>query len=414
MIAIYTLSMNNSDKQVKTNASSGEFSKKLSPYEIIVGVVSRKWDTLVVRRIDSNEDQVFDLTKEVESKTMSELITIGADQLLGWKTEMRHKEDHEMAMAVDLSVNSKTSNDGAFAASFHLPPDNKVPIKSEFGGFSPGKKKGQSNDIFNVDDDSDEDTGEVWKPSQNKMMQKYKKPMGEKNGISWYCSYPFKHIHSDAVDLFVTMDLPFDAWFIRADQITCLFSLKADDQNKDMPFWQKSFKEVPIRKQAHGANEYKRRSKGKGNSAGRTVNKITFVLRYHASQLKLTDNILQMAIGKITNFFKRKANPGHHTFLFLKENAPGIIEHFKKQFSDDTKLIKYLDDTLVDVFSREKFLAEGTPLDRFYMDYTIKEFLQATGVRTWNDVKDWERVYKDTEVKDLKPFKNIEHKPFDE
>lgn len=401
MIAIYNLSMNNSDKQVKTNASSGEFSKKLSPYEIVLGVISRKWDTLVVRRKDSDENQVFDLTKEIESKNMHELITLGADQLLGWKTEMRHKEDREMAMAVDLAgtINSKTDDDQC--------------VKGESSGFSPGKKK-EFDDIFNVDDDSDEDTGEVWKPSQNKMMKKFKQSVGEKNGITWWCSNPFKHIHSDAVDVFVTMDLPFDAWFIRADQITCLFSLKADDNNKDMPFWQKSFKEVPIRKQAHGENEYKRRSKGKGNSAGRTVNKISFVLRYHASQLKLTDRIIQNAIGKITNFFKRSANPGHNTFLFLKENASGIIDHFKKQFSDDTKLIKYLDDTLVDVFSRQKNIVEGTSLDRFYMDYTIKEYLQATDVRTWNDVKNWESVYKETQAKDLKPFDKIEHKPFDE
>lgn len=408
--------MFDSAKQANDNLKSAAFTKDLTVSDMMVKLESKEIDTVLVRRIDSNEDEVYDLHKPQDLINMANRIQHDGNHLLGWKAINRHVEDRAVASAIEIDgvINSTKEPEvkvtGASFVKGFTPPDNVEMGKASAGdGVVVKKNKGQYN---NMNNDDGGDILAVWKPSPDKLKKQVKR-VSSKSGVGYFVSFPFPHLNDDHIDFNIVMDIPYEAWFLQAAHISCMFCLQADDIGYELPHWQKSFREVAIRKQAYGDNEYKRRLTGKGNSAGRTINKISFVFRIKKSETSMFHPMLMSAFKKIERLFHRMAQPGASCLTYMKENAPGIVDYFRKQYPSDDKLEMYLNDTLVECFSRQRNVVLDTHLDRFYMDNTIKEFLKATGVHSWETVGDISTVYKDW-PKAIQQWDNIEHKPYDE
>ena len=375
-----------------------------------------KIDTVSVRRKDSDEDEVFDLHKGHELVALTQVIGGTTDHLVGWKLIQRHKEDRDLAKAMEVEsivnqTNPSTPLKGAFAEGF-TPPSTTTPAKASAAEQQGETTKIKGENIFNMDND-DEDVIAVWTPKANALQSKVKQQgTGSKSGNTYFVSPPFPHTNEAKISHAIVFETAREAWFLHAGHLSVMFELMANDLKYQLPEWQASFTEVPIRKVAYGDNEYKRRNSGKGNSVGRTINKIMFVFTYKVSEEPMFQQMLLSAFKKIERLYHPAAQPGSTCLTYMKENSPGIVDYFHKQYPEDDKLEAYLHQTLVDVFARKRTVVLDCHLDRFLMDNQIKEFLQGIGVNGWDEVN-LDRVFKNW-PKPIMQWADIEHKPYDE
>lgn len=362
---------------------------------------------------------MFNLHKTNDILTLKAILEGDTAGLLGWKVVQRHKEDHDTAkaVAIDSVLNPSTpekgesKTQGSFVKYFTPPcslDSNKKATTAESGETS--KNKGKN--IFDGNDGEGGVTEAVWSPKPDKLKGQLKR-VTTKQGVGYFVSFAFRWLYEPKISYLVVVEVPRESWFIHSGHPLTLFELQAQDLKYDMPAWQASFTETAIRKCSYGENEYKRRNAGKGNSVGRTINKITFVFTIKVSEEPMFHQMLLSAFQKFERLYHPAAQPGASILTYMQENSPGIVDYFHKQYPDDDKLEAYLHQTLVDCFSRKRNVVLDCHLDRFLMDNSIKEFLQETGVHSWNEVANMDRVYKNW-PKAIMQWDNIEHKPYDE
>ena len=99
----------------------------------------------------------------------------------------------------------------------------------------------------------------------------------------------------------------------------------------------------------------------------------------------------------------------------MKENTPGIVDHFNKTYPTEEKLEKYLHETFSDVYGCSRNTIHVVHLDCLFMDHNIKEFLEMIGVNSWEEVgENMARVYKNWPKKSVTGWENIKNKPYDD
>ena len=409
-----------SDKAKKSDLDG--LSKTSSFDDIYKMFMKNKIDTVAVRRVDSNENDIFDLSKASDMMTLATILKNNGDHLVGWKVMMNFKADQDVAAAMHIESVEKEETmkkkRGGLAEGFTLPDDDESqntkhnPVKSEEVELNKGEYK-QTTKRNDDDVDNDGDILAVWKPKAGSM-KKQMKMVNPKNGTEYYVSYPWPHMYEPYVFYHVMVNVPRELWFVTPDFFSCLFASKADDMGYTMPFWQTSFKEIAIRKLSYGENEYKRKKKSTGNSAGRTINKIIFSLRIKKTEVSMFPTLLLAAQKEIEKLFHPAAQPGVSCLTFMKENSPGLVDWFKKNYPTDEKIEKCMHDVFSDVYGRTRNTVHGCHLDRFYMDHTIKELLELSGVNSWSEIDDkMDRVYKNWPISAPK-WDAIETKPYDE
>jgi hypothetical protein len=395
------------------------YGKSLGLGDICVKVQLRQADTVLVLRLDATEPMMFDLNKPSDFLTLKEILEGDTEGLLGWKVIQRHKEDRDtakaLAIASDLNPATPEMGEGKNPGSFvhyFTPPSSLGSSKEATSAESGETNKNKGKNIFDGNDGDGGVTEAVWSPKPDMLKGQLKK-VSTKQGVQYYVSFAFRWLYESKISYLVVVEVPREAWFIHSGHPLTLFELKSQDLKYDMPGWQASFTETAIRKCSYGENEYKRRNTGKGNSVGRTINKITFVFTIKVSEEPMFHQMLLSAFQKFERLYHPAAQPGASILTYMQENSPGIVDYFHKQYPDDDKLEAYLHQTLVDCFSRKRNVVLDCHLDRFLMDNSIKEFLQDTGVNGWNEVANMDRVYKNW-PKAIMQWDNIEHKPYDE
>lgn len=397
------------------------FDKRHNIAELLALGHEGKADVVEVRRKDSDVIQVFEFAKARDMMTLATIIQNDGDHLVGWRAIQTHKANIETAAAMQIEEIEKKEDAmrekaGAFAKGFN-PPEEETKSVSSTNQVDPEKEKTEKGQYKSIDaNNNDDDSGilAVWKPKRDNLKKQVKR-VAPKNGVEYLVSYAWPHLVEPYIYYFILINFPRELWFLRPDFFLCLFASRADDMGYSQPFWQTTFVENSLRKQSYGPNEYKRKTKTTGNSAGRTINKICFTLRIKKAQAPDFPKILMSVQKDIESLFHPAAQPGVSALTFMKENTPGIVDHFNKTHPTDDKLEQYLHDTFSDIYGRTRNTIHGVHLDRFYMDHQIKEMLQSTGVNSWEEVGDkMNHVYKNWPNKSVSEWEDIEHKSYDD
>ncbi len=348
-------------------------------------------------------DWVYDLNSEQGIMNFQTALTQGA-QLAhseGWKVYHKHTLDRNLAaafMAKDeqeaiTSVPGKAYKSATASTS----PQNNI-----------GDQKGQSNSVAVVKMEPLSAGEAVWKPKREAFGESVKN-ITPKQGIKFHVLRPIISPSDGTYNIIISLECPNEVWSLRSAHITTLFAQRASDCKYDLPDWQDSFHEKAIRKTPYGSNEYRRRGVASGKV--RTVNRMFFVMRLSPADNVLFKAHIVSAVKKLCLLFHKDADPGYYFLMFLKENATGILDYFRKTHQTDNALAEYFDKQLVDVFSRSHDITYGSHLDRFLMDNDIKVFLQSCGITNWDEAP-MEDCYKNYPRINVPKWDDVEHKSY--
>ena len=78
------------------------YSKQLSFNDIVDLVDMGKIDTVYVRRVDSDEDMVFEVTKPSDMEVLDKIMSSDGDHLVGWRVLHNHVEESNFAAALAI------------------------------------------------------------------------------------------------------------------------------------------------------------------------------------------------------------------------------------------------------------------------------------------------------------------------
>ena len=78
------------------------YSKQLSFNDIIDLAGMGKIDTVYVRRVDSDEDMVFEVTKPSDMEVLDRIMSSDGDHLVGWRVLHNHVEESNYAAALAI------------------------------------------------------------------------------------------------------------------------------------------------------------------------------------------------------------------------------------------------------------------------------------------------------------------------
>jgi hypothetical protein len=249
----------------------------------------------------------------------------------------------------------------------------------------------------------------VFKASAEDMKQIVKETSGGP-GPTYNIGFQIKSLAGTSVHSFVVVELPWQLWFLKPEYINLVLLMKAKAMKFENPPWASTFREVPIRKEQHGDNEYKRK-KDRDGAQGRTVNRIVWKFSMSVGQIPMFQQMFLSAVKAIERLFHPDAEPGRSYLMFLKEQAPGLVTHFKKTHETDEKVQEYLQNVLVEGFSRPRNVGMSMCLDKFLTDFHIKQHLESIGYTSWEQVTaagHMGHVYKEYPKKAVPSWESIE------
>lgn len=368
---------------------------------ILASFQDNKCDTVMVMRKDSTDVMVYDLHSAQELFNVQLLLTSGMDSIAGMKLVYRGQLDHDYALASEMQLNEpalKSNGDNGAMEKNKAVEEKKSP---DMFAQVPG--------TYYLKDTPDS----VFKASAEEMKKVVKESSGGP-GPTYYVGFPIKSPTGTSVHNLVVIELPWHLWMLKAEYVNIVLAMKAKALKFDNPPWASSFREVPIRKEQHGDNEYKRK-KEKAGAQGRTVNRIIWKFSMSAGQMPMFQQMFLSAVKAFERLFHPDADPGRSYLYFLKEQAPGLVTHFKKTHDTDEKIQDYLQCVLVEGFSRSRNISMSMCLDKFLTDYHIKELLETIGYTSWEQViaaGHMQHVYKDYPKKAVPSWESIEQLPY--
>ena len=309
----------------------------------------------------------------VQSNKVAKVVHPGSDKKKAASSE-------ETASTLSIAVHDGKGHIGntSFARGFNHFDPNLVEYKGKNGT-----------------DTKNDETGEekIWKPS----VAGFKKAMesqGPRIRNIYHVSSAFMNPLSMTLWYCIVLEFPPEVWFLKAGYLEALFIQYAVDLGIDPPIWMTTFKDISIRAQPYGANEYKR-GRSKHGKKGRTIGRIIFYFNIQSNEQALFLPKLRGALNKINRLFHPSADPGVFCLQYLKSNASGIVDHFRNTLQTDAEIQNYLTECLVKVFHKRTFsLSFKNSLDRFMMGHDIKEFLETAGVSSWEGVGKLTNVFK--------------------
>lgn len=350
-------------------------------------------------RRDSDEEMLYDLHKPQDLCNVSLLLTSGMEPIAGMKLVYRGQMDNDIAMANQMQLNEsalKASDDDGATEKKKAAEEKKSPeVFAEVPGMYDLTNTPSMESVFKVGADE---------------MKKVVKESSGGPGPTYYVGFQIKSLSGTSVHSLVVVELPWHLWMFKAEYANIVFAMKAKALKFDNPSWASSFREVPIRKVQHGDNEYKRK-KDKDGAHGRTVNRIVWKFSMSTAQMPMFQQMFLSAVKAFERLCHPDADPGRSYLCYLKEQAPGLVTHFKKTHDTDEKIQDYLQSVLVEGFSRPRNISMSMCLDKYLTDYHIKEFLESIGYTSWEQVTaagHMQHVYKDYPKKAVPSWESIE------
>ena len=310
---------------------------------------------------------------EAQDDDVKEVMQTGSN-----KRKAVSSEDSASSLSIAVHDGKGHIGNASFARGFNTIDPNLVEYKGK-----------------NDTDVKNEGTAEenIWKPS----IAGFKKAMesqGPRIGNFYHVSHGFLNPLSMLLWYCIVMEFPPEVWFLKAGYLEALFIQYAVELGIDPPIWMTSFKDISIRSSPYGANEYKR-GRSRNGQKGRTIGRIVFYFSVQSNEQALFLPKLRGALNKINRLFHPSAEPGVFCLQYLKQNASGIIDHFRNNLKTDAEIQNYLTECLVKVFHKRTYsLSFKNCLDRFMMDHDIKEFLETAGVSGWEGVGEITNVFK--------------------
>jgi hypothetical protein len=307
----------------------------------------------------------------------------------------------------DNAGSSKTkSNQKRSSAKQGADANDKGSKKKGKGGKSTKKKTMKNKDDDDSgkggsdsnDDDDDDDVDDCFGDNLKACLDKQVQDKSQRR-VSVFVSNMFYNTAKDDVVKSVTCDRPGKTFYAKAEHIKMLMRARHEKMmigNVNKPVeWIDSIKDIKIRKEEHGRESKWRRTGGKGN----TTEVVTFVVSVPADeeeQLRIViENIFNEYFLKI--FKKRTHNSAGELALAYAQSLPtdgpsgGLYNWLvnAKGGGDEEKTMQVMTEELHNHWKDGVAYHYDVPLDKFMVDYDIKEFIvNYVGCDSWNELTD--------------------------
>ena len=199
-------------------------------------------------------------------------------------------------------------------------------------------------------------------------------------GVKYHVSHPFTNPVDGSVHYMIVIQLPQALWYLRGDFFNIMFDMVYKDISHE---WMKSFMVFNIRRSPYGPDELSRRTKPDG-SLGYAKQMIAYTLSLSKSAASISAKSITDSFCKIEMIFTRISNVADAYFSWMSMNSPGLIVHFEKKQKDHGKIIEMIKKDFNSIFGKGRSTYYQTPLDKYFLDWDIKQFLQnKLGLNDW-------------------------------
>jgi len=240
------------------------------------------------------------------------------------------------------------------------------------------------------------------------------------SGIVWEVSSGIQHAQHDDVFVHdVIMKKMGKCWWFKFIILETLCEAIVDQymnpRGLEVPSWMVSFKEIPKRV-TNGENRYARKPPKSGESSGRTINHIHFVLTVRRKTGFGLQACLTNALNTIHGFFKQDAPPkGRHVANLLQSKHKPLFDALQRQNGmDRERTVLKLQDDLTSSFAHREIVYD-CPMSKYMTDFDIRDFLKShCGCVDWSDVTEQGRkaIYRTYPRQDLPRWESITREDF--
>ena len=304
--------------------------------------------------------------------------------------------------------------------------NNKKTESANAGGYgrtnpsSPGKGKVITLDFDSDDDPLDLDNEEAYAQALAEVKEQSK---NENKPLMISVSLPFTCVSNGYAYYYITFPKPGKLFLLKEDWYKTnikichkkrkLMAPKLKDDGK----WIDTIHTYHLRKIEYGDESLYRKTK-----SGNTIDLVAFV---HAVPLNDAESFRPLLEYRIKYFFdvckKRKTNAtGMNVLKFVRDLSTG--DHsglgrwaLNRADGDEAKAAKQITDDMDDYYSSGYSLQLDVPLNRFMVDYDIKQFLTTyIGTTCWDDLseEDKKKCFRDYPKKSLPEWNTIERERY--